>query len=62
MASSEAARCGWCGGYEDELADPHGPCPEAIDYDPVTDEPYIIGPHQYVREVAARRPGGEGDS
>lgn len=44
-------RCGWCGGYEDEMADPYGACPMAIDHDPETGEPYICGPHQYRRET-----------
>lgn len=50
MSDETRNRCGWCGGYEDELADPHGPCPEAIDHDAETGEPYICGPHQYVAE------------
>lgn len=44
-------RCGWCGDFRDELAEPDGPCPEAIDHDPATGEPYICGPHQYERVI-----------
>jgi hypothetical protein len=51
------ARCGWCGAYEDELEDPTGPCPQALDYDPETGEPYIMGPHQFIETQEASSDG-----